>query len=469
MNQVNRYNRQELIDGWDQELLSDAKVALIGRDALANDCAVTLAALGFGQIEIYGHGIAQERDFTQGYVHSPGRVRAKSIAEFAQKINPDVEVRAHNIDVAKGRNVTLIGDPDVIIEATNNPISKLNVLEYAADFDIPVVSLVASEKVSAGAVYTLDSSMEIFQNALFHDFFGEPQGVIPSQFIAGFGVDEARKLVMPLEREEELEDIIVYNLESASRFDWKRNSPLTSTDISDLTVLQIGAGASGNFTAKGFVVAGVGELIIVDYDVVEDHNLNRQVFFHNSVGHKKSEALRRELLRIKPEANITAIDAKVDLDSDYLFEGIDLVVDCVDNHATRALLNYLVNEYGVPYLSVGTSTSGGQVSTVFPGRTACLDCQTGIDDMALASYNPASCIYAPDASVINTNKTMGSALVGEAIRLANGKDPLKGIIKYSTREDLRFGVFSMQGGCKPRAHKSDWMEKMGHLYGEQNE
>ncbi|MBW2993101.1 hypothetical protein KY317_00835, partial [Candidatus Woesearchaeota archaeon] len=53
---VNRYDRQERISGWNQEKLEKAKVVVVGNDIMANYCAITLAAFGFGSIELYGPG-----------------------------------------------------------------------------------------------------------------------------------------------------------------------------------------------------------------------------------------------------------------------------------------------------------------------------------------------------------------------------------------------------------------------------
>ena len=73
-----------------------------------------------------------------------------------------------------------------------------------------------------------------------------------------------------------------------------------------------GAGGLGSNCAMHLVRAGVKHLIVVDFDVVNESNLNRQFFFRDQLGQKKVEALKENLLRIDPDADIRAVDAKID-------------------------------------------------------------------------------------------------------------------------------------------------------------
>ena len=75
-----------------------------------------------------------------------------------------------------------------------------------------------------------------------------------------------------------------------------------------------GAGGLGSNCAMHLVRAGVRHLTVADFDVVNESNLNRQFFFRDQLGQKKVDALKTNLLRIDPEADIRAVDKRLDAD-----------------------------------------------------------------------------------------------------------------------------------------------------------
>lgn len=154
--------------------------------------------------------------------------------------------------------------------------------------------------------------------------------------------------------------------------------PAGQVRLSERRVLIVGCGALGGVLAQWLTRAGVGELVLVDRDVVEETNLPRQVLFseeHAAAGSPKVTAAAETLAsiggptRIEPHA--------VHLDADQLLElgaGVDLILDGTDNMATRYLVNdYAVRE-GVPWIYAGVVSSGGLVLSVQPGEGPCLRC-----------------------------------------------------------------------------------------------
>ena len=100
-----------------------------------------------------------------------------------------------------------------------------------------------------------------------------------------------------------------------------------------------GAGGLGSNCAQHLVRAGVGHLVVADFDVVNASNLNRQFFFRDQIGRKKVEALRENLLRIDPEADVRAVDARLDAASARtLFADCDVVVEALDAVAAKTML-----------------------------------------------------------------------------------------------------------------------------------
>lgn len=143
-------------------------------------------------------------------------------------------------------------------------------------------------------------------------------------------------------------------------------------------VLCVGAGALGGVLAQSLVRAGVGELILVDRDVVEHSNLPRQVLFeaaHAEAGLPKTEAAAETLGRIGGPTRLLAVAAHVDARNlAELAQGCDLLLDGTDNLETRYLINDWSVREGVPWIYAGVVGGAGLVMPVLPGKSACLRC-----------------------------------------------------------------------------------------------
>ena len=120
------------------------------------------------------------------------------------------------------------------------------------------------------------------------------------------------------------------------------NTYLTSDERAVLEAARVGiagAGGLGSNCAMHLVRAGVSHLTVVDFDVVNESNLNRQFFFRDQLGLKKVEALKENLLRIDPEAEIRAVDLRLDAASAReTFADCDIVVEAFDVVDAKAMI-----------------------------------------------------------------------------------------------------------------------------------
>jgi len=141
-------------------------------------------------------------------------------------------------------------------------------------------------------------------------------------------------------------------------------------------VLLVGSGALGGSLAQTLVRCGVGELVLVDRDIVEETNLPRQVLFSEAhLGLPKAQCAAETLALIGGPSQVEAHAAHVDAENlEDLAEGCDLVLDGTDNLATRYLINDWSVQTGTPWVYGGVVGSGGLVLPVIPGRGACLRC-----------------------------------------------------------------------------------------------
>ena len=143
-------------------------------------------------------------------------------------------------------------------------------------------------------------------------------------------------------------------------------------------VALVGCGALGGVLAQCMHRAGVGQLVLIDRDVVEASNLPRQVLFdesHAQLGTPKVEAAAESLARAGGPTELVLHACHLDAgNADELLGGAQLVLDGSDNMATRYLLNDWCVRSGLPWVYAGVVGAAGCVLPVLPGRGACLRC-----------------------------------------------------------------------------------------------
>ncbi len=188
-------------------------------------------------------------------------------------------------------------------------------------------------------------------------------------------------------------------------------------------VLIIGLGGLGSPVAMYLAAAGVGELVLVDFDRVDLSNLQRQIIHTSgSIGLPKVESARHTLTDINPECQIHCINQQ--LEGSALAEQVtkaDLVIDASDNFATRFALNEASVATQTPLISGAAIRMEGQVSlfTGIPGDP-CYRCLYG-DAIEVEQTCSENGVLAPVVGII------GSIQATEAIKVLTGAGtPLKG-------------------------------------------
>lgn len=183
--------------------------------------------------------------------------------------------------------------------------------------------------------------------------------------------------------------------------------------------LIVGCGALGGSVAQSLARSGVGELVLVDRDVVDVTNLPRQVLFedrHAASGTPKVEAAREALARIGGPTRIVVHAVHVDAGNiEDLVDRADVVIDGTDNVATRYLLNDCCVARGQAWIYGGVVGSGGVCLAVLPGRGPCLRCV--FPDPPPASSLPTC----ESAGVIQPAVALVAAMqAGLALRILSG-------------------------------------------------
>ncbi len=146
--------------------------------------------------------------------------------------------------------------------------------------------------------------------------------------------------------------------------------------LKNAKVLCVGAGGLGSPALLYLAAAGVGTLGVIDFDVVDESNLQRQVIHGQSdVGRLKAESARDSIREVNPYVNVVLHTEALDSDNALeIFEGYDLIVDGTDNFATRYLVNDACVLLGKPYVWGSIYRFDGQASVFWAEYGPCYRC-----------------------------------------------------------------------------------------------
>lgn len=124
--------------------------------------------------------------------------------------------------------------------------------------------------------------------------------------------------------------------------------------LQNATVMVVGLGAVGGYALEALARSGIGRLVLVDFDVFDESNINRQILaLTSTVGQKKTEVARRRVLDINPDCIVETRDMFVNADTlpQLLDIPVDFVVDAIDALNPKCCLMEALYERGIPFIS----------------------------------------------------------------------------------------------------------------------
>lgn len=422
-------SRQE---AFNEEKLKEAKITIIGAGTTANYLSLYMLGLGIGNIRILSESQNSEENFLI-------RGENKSLEEKLREIN-----RKPIIDVIKsGHEDYTIGEPDVLIDVTNNPTSKKLSKEFskkiknvklaistASSYDNcsiyqqkvqstspnlklsnimfrsskPNTSSLANSKTSS--LYTLEDYF------LMNSYANKKQGSFTSGLIAAVALDEIRKTVAPMENETLLKSKLDFSLYKNKRFNEGLYFANEKCDnLSGLKVLVVGAGGIGTYTCLNLALMGAGQIDIYDGDIIEPHNLNRQVLYYDAVGKKKAEILGERLEKITKKG--TKINAyPIFLKSTNKIGKYDIIMSCLDNWKYRFMLSDYAKENNAYFVNSTVSAFSAIIE-----YDICLSCVPEAKSRRESEEKKpsrASCSELANSNVVMPNAISGSLMAAEA-------------------------------------------------------
>ena len=194
--------------------------------------------------------------------------------------------------------------------------------------------------------------------------------------------------------------------------------------LKNARVLCVGAGGLGSPALLYLAAAGVGTLGIVDFDVVDESNLQRQIIHGQSdVGRPKAESARDSITELNPLVNVVLHEERLDSDNAMeIFAQYDLIVDGTDNFATRYLVNDACVLLGKPYVWGSIYRFDGQASVFWAEYGPCYRC------LYPEPPPPGMVPSCAEGGVLGVLcASIGSIQVNEAIKVITGiGEPLAG-------------------------------------------
>jgi molybdopterin/thiamine biosynthesis adenylyltransferase len=189
-------------------------------------------------------------------------------------------------------------------------------------------------------------------------------------------------------------------------------------DLSNKSALVVGAGGLGGPALLTLAAGGVGRLVVIDDDVVESSNLNRQPLFGEAdLGQPKAAVAAARLRALHPALQVTPLARRFDAgEALALAADVDVLVDGSDNFATKFLASDAALKAGKPLVHGGVLRTSLQVLSVVPGFSGCVRC------LFEAPPPPGQVPSCAEAGIVGALSGFAGGLMGaEALRLLAGE------------------------------------------------
>lgn len=177
----------------------------------------------------------------------------------------------------------------------------------------------------------------------------------------------------------------------------------------------VGCGALGSSLAISLARLGVGSMVLIDPDTLQEHNLENQAYDIHDLGHAKTQALARRVKAIDATIDVQPMRCRVqdvhpDLDVDYWLGGLD-------NVAARYYLNHIAHTSGTPLVDAGIHAFRGTVRTIVPRESACYACWPTLPRAAAK----VSCSQDPIPSTYITANVTANLQAMQLLKLIRGQ------------------------------------------------
>ena len=468
----NTHSRHQIIWGEEgQKTLEDAVLLILGSDKLAIDVSMSAAMLGVGTIYIMGEKKQDNAMFLDMHFDYSTTL-ATQLPPMLEKLMQPVKMKKKYLGIPLKptlrnlrnfkKNVKKI---DGIISTTNNTAEQTEIIRFIEENEtLYYLAGVCSE--TEIKIYGINPKLEKPKTL---EVEGK-QSFLTTGIISGVLVEEFRKQLFyknkdvfrKLKYDKQLGQINILQPErNTSSYFEKVISEGKMTLDKEITlnfiregkkpwegnfrnkkILLVGAGALGNFYSIIMSKLKIARLDVVDFDIVEPHNIVRQPLLYDAIGKYKSDALSEKINKIHGRKISKSYRARVvhgktqlrEFGHDWFEQNkYDLIIGATDNYGARSALNEIAYKQKMIFIDGGTSPGGGRLITYYPNKTPCLS--NFIDLARLVqeeqrTNQTRSCAFF-EASVNMTNQIVGNLMAIETLHALNNR-PFSGKITYSS-------------------------------------
>ncbi len=187
--------------------------------------------------------------------------------------------------------------------------------------------------------------------------------------------------------------------------------------IQNAKIMVVGAGALGNELVKNLTLLGIGNILILDMDSIENSNLTRSVLFRrNDVGRYKAEVAAERAREINPDVNAVGIVANIIDDVGLgVFRRMDVVLGGLDNREARLAINQSCYKVNKPWIDGAIEVLNGFARVFVPGQGACYECTMTDMDWQLINKRKSCALLTHEQMAegkIPTTPTSSSVIAG---------------------------------------------------------
>jgi len=410
-----RFERQLRIENWDQKKLREAHITVCGRDWLGIFTVWALASLGIGEIVWVGRSQESTDSLARWFLADPSPFTGCAIYDYP-------------FDIEYGSELAWIVENSFLnaILCCSESVAEQN---FCFELAEKRKGFFLSASTGSGGWFGAQPPPDLSQTN---------QDPVISMMLAGLIADSVREHLCPLDGGEQPEQgSLMFKKASIS---------------SPGKVLLVGAGGVGVYAAT--LLAEMGhKLHIVDFDHVEETNLNRQGLFSPEDAqnrHSKATAARDALQRLFSRAEVSAEHRFVD----YTYEaalnefGPKAILSAVDNAETRLLLQAFASELGIPIIQGGTGVFSSDCYTQIPDGRSLDEQMYGAMSEAAAKERtrPRHGGCAGDPSYVVPGMLAGAFMVYRLAQLGQKQKPFtpihwrSGSIPREGKEELRYDI-----------------------------
>lgn len=243
--------------------------------------------------------------------------------------------------------------------------------------------------------------------------------------------------------------------------------------VRQATILVVGAGALGNEVLKNLALMGIGNVLIADFDTIEDSNLSRSVLFRpEDRGRRKAEVAAEAVKKLNPDVRVKYLHGDINYDLGLgVFRHVDAIVGCLDNREARLSLNRFSWATGKPWVDGAIQELMGIVRVFWPGEGACYECTLTDEDYQMISLRYSCPLLARENILqgkVPTTPTSASIVAAfqtqEALKLIHGMEvqPGKAMMINGLTNDVYTTEYPVKEDCFSHSRMDPIIELAQH-------